>query len=360
MSRTDPLPFIRRTLLAWYDRHSRDLPWRRTSDPYAIWVSEIMLQQTQVATAIPYYERFLKRFPTVESLARARVSSVLKQWEGLGYYGRARRLHEAARLVVRDYGGRLPSSAEELRRLPGVGRYTAGAIASIAFGAGGAALDGNVIRVLSRLMLLEDDPATAQGQAVFWDWAERLAPRRDSGLWNQAVMDLGATVCTPRQPLCLLCPLGEACRARADGRQNELPAKTPRKAVPHYDVAVGVVFNDGKVLIDRRPAGAMLGGMWEFPGGKRLDGETIEECLHRELREELGITVGDVRPLVTTSHAYSHFRVTLHAFECRLATGRPRPLKSECLAWVSPAELDRYAFPRGSRKIIEAFRQRDR
>jgi len=195
---------------------------------------------------------------------------------------------------------------------------------------------------------------------VFWDWAERLAPRRDSGLWNQAVMDLGATVCTPRQPLCLLCPLGEACRARADGRQNELPAKTPRKAVPHYDVAVGVVFNDGKVLIDRRPAGAMLGGMWEFPGGKRLDGETIEECLHRELREELGITVGDVRPLVTTSHAYSHFRVTLHAFECRLATGRPRPLKSECLAWVSPAELDRYAFPRGSRKIIEAFRQRDR
>jgi A/G-specific adenine glycosylase len=317
-----------------------------------------MLQQTQVATAIPYFERFLKRFPTVESLARARQASVLKAWEGLGYYSRARRLHDAARRVVRDHGGRLPSSAEQLRQLPGVGRYTAGAIASIAFGAGGAALDGNVIRVLSRLMLIEANPSTAQGEATFWEHAERLAPRRKSGLWNQAVMDLGATVCVPRRPRCLVCPLSEPCRARAEGRQDEFPAKSPRKAVPHHDVAVGLLWKDGKVLIDRRPAGGMLGGMWEFPGGKRHEGETIEACLRRELREELGVGVSDVRPLVTTSHAYSHFRVTLHAFECRLASGRPRPLKSECLKWATLDELDRYAFPKGSRKIIDALRKR--
>ncbi|MBN2583709.1 MAG: A/G-specific adenine glycosylase [Planctomycetes bacterium] len=358
MDQTERERAIRRALLRWYDCHSRDLPWRRTTDPYAIWVSEIMLQQTQVATVIPYYERFMKRFPTVGLLARARPASVLKLWEGLGYYSRARRLHEAARQIVRDHDGAVPSSVEELQRLPGVGRYTAGAIASIAFGASEAALDGNVIRVLSRLLLIEENPGTSSGQTTFWQWAQHLAPRRRTGIWNQALMDLGATVCVSRHPLCPTCPLHEHCLARAEQRQEQLPVKSRRKTVPHYDVAVGLVWKDGKVLIDRRPADGMLGGMWEFPGGKRHDGESIEQCLRRELREELGVSVSHVRPLTTASHAYSHFRVTLHAFECRLRCGRPQPLRSDCLKWVTLIELDRFAFPKGSRKIIDALRAR--
>ena len=355
MNRDERTKHIRRRLSAWYRKHARDLPWRGAGDPYAIWVSEIMLQQTQVATVIPYYRRFLKTFPTVRALANAKRDAVLKAWEGLGYYGRARNLHKAAKQVVREHDGKLPQTAKELLTLPGVGRYTAGAIASIAFGLDEPVLDGNVIRVLCRAFRIRTLASDTKTQKKLWTLARTLIPAGRAGEFNQALMDLGATICTSRDARCLVCPLMKACLAREKGEQDRLPAKARRKPVPHWHVAVGVIYKRGRILIDRRKPEGLLGGLWEFPGGKQQKGETLEACLLREIREELGLKVKIRGPLVVAKHAYTHFRVTLHAFECNHVSGRPKPTAADAWKWVRPAELDDYAFPRGSRKIIDAL-----
>ena len=347
---------VRAALEGWWLHSRRDLPWRRRSAPYSIWVSEVMLQQTRVATAAGYYVRFLERFPTVDALAGAELSDVLKAWEGLGYYGRARRLHAAARLVVADFGGCLPSSLDELRSLPGVGAYTAGAIASIAFGLDEPVLDGNVVRVLSRLFRIRSDPATAATRKKLTRLARSLIAPGKAGLINQALMDLGATVCVPGRPRCGDCPLREHCLAAASGEQDKLPRKRPCKPVPHYDIAAGVIRKRGRVLIDRRKPEGLLGGLWEFPGGKREPGETLDQCVVREVREEVGLAVECVAPLVTVRHAYTHFRITLHAFECRFLSGRCRAVGCDAVRWVRLAELGRYAFPKANHRIIEALR----
>lgn len=343
-------------LEAWWEAHRRDLPWRRRRGPYAVWVAEVMLQQTRVETARRYYGRFLRAFPSVRALAAAPLADVLKAWEGMGYYARARNLHAAAGRLVAERGGRLPETAAELRRLPGIGQYTAAAIASIAFGQDEAVLDGNVERVLCRVFALREDPKTARARRRLTALARSLIRPGRAGDINQALMDLGATVCVPRQPRCEACCLADHCRARAGGIQHLLPRRRPRKALPHHDIAAGVVWKGSRVLIDRRPPGGLLGGLWEFPGGKREPGETLPQAVVREVREETGIVVRPVRCLLTVRHAYSHFRITLHAFECRYVSGRCRAIGCDAVKWVRPAELDRYAFPKANHKIIAALR----
>ena len=349
---------IRRVLPAWFRRNRRDLPWRRRSDPYAVWVAEVMLQQTRVATAEEYYRRFLEAFPTVRALADAPLDAVLKAWEGLGYYGRARNLHKAARIVADELAGKLPTTAAEVGRLPGVGPYTAGAVASIAFGRREAALDGNVIRVLCRAFRVGADPRLPGVRRRLWKLAGALLPARRVGEFNQALMDLGATVCTPRGPRCPACPIRPACRAAARGEQHRLPRRAAPPKLPHYDVAAAVVFRAGRVLIDRRPDDGLLGGLWEFPGGKVRPGESPADAAVREAREELGVTVEAGEELIVVRQAYSHFRITLHAIQCRYVSGRCKAIGCTAWRWVAPDQLDEYAFPRANRRVIEALCRR--
>lgn len=343
-------------LLRWASRHLRDLPWRaEPRDPYRVWVSEVMLQQTQVVTVIPYFQRFTERFPTVETLAAAPLDDVLKQWEGLGYYARARNLHRAAQQVVAEFGGRLPDTVEELSKLPGIGAYTAGAIASIAFGRNAPALDGNVKRVLCRVYAIRQDLRQPKVEQKLRALAEMNLPRGKAGRWNEALMELGATVCLPRSPRCGECPLAQACRARALGIQQKLPARAARKRTPHVDVTAAVIRKNGRLLIAQRPAGGMLGGLWEFPGGKVEQGESLEGCLRREILEELGVGIEVGRPVTQVKHTYTHFRITLYAFVCRLKKGRPRAIKVADWRWVRLGELDDFAFAATDRKIIQVL-----
>lgn len=340
-------------LLAWYAKHKRDLPWRReANDPYRVWISEILLQQTQVATVTPYYERFLARFPNVQALANANLDDVLKAWEGAGYYARARHLHRAAQEIVKRFEGKLPGTVDELLTLPGIGRYTAGAIASIAFKQDAPVVDGNVTRVLCRYFNLRGDPKQSATQKQLWQLAEALLPSGRAGDFNQGLMELGATICTPRKPQCQSCPLNQTCAARRLGWQEKLPTKSKKKKLPHYEIAVGIVWKRGKILIAQRPAEKLLGGLWEFPGGHRENNESLPACVRREVKEELAVRVKVGKKIATIDHAYSHFSITLHAFHCRWVSGRPRALGCATWKWVTPRELDDYAFPKANRKVI--------
>ena len=343
-------------LLAWFACHARDLPWRRERTPYRIWVAEAMLQQTRVETVIPYYERFLARFPTIRALSAVSLEEVLRVWEGLGYYARARNLYAAARQIVAARDGQLPDTFEGLLALPGVGQYTAGAVASIAFGRDVPAVDGNVRRVLCRVFGIHQDVTHSAVRKELERLAANLIPPGRAGAFNEALMELGAIVCTPRSPRCDDCPLNDLCLARKQGNPESLPVKRPRKPTPHYDVAAAVtVGDDGRVLVAQRNVDDMLGGLWEFPGGKQEPGETLPECLAREMREELDIEVGVGELVLVVEHAYTHFRITLHAFRCRLLSGKPRCLDCAAFRWVEPAELDALPMSVADRKVARAF-----
>jgi len=352
MKRLERHAFIHNSLRDWFAAHARDLPWRRTDDPYAIWVSEIMLQQTRVEVVVPYYERFLARFPTVESLARARLDTVLKLWEGLGYYARARSLHRAAQEIVTRFGGQLPSAREDLLSLPGIGRYTAGAIASIACDRPEPLVDGNVARVLCRIFRIRGNPKDTAIRDRLWSIAQELVPDDRPGRFNQALMELGAQVCLPRGPCCDVCPVNRVCEARLHHEQEVLPTRVPKKRVPRYVVAVGVIYRRGRILIDKRKPEGLLGGLWEFPGGKKQRGETLQAALRREIREELTLRVRVGRQIAVVDHAYSHFHVHIHAFACTYVRGVPRCVTCDAFKWVRPGDLGRYAFPAANKKII--------
>lgn len=339
-------------LLDWYRDHARVLPWRDHPDPYAVWVSEIMLQQTRVETVIPYFQRWMERFPTVEQLASASQQEVLSAWEGLGYYSRARNLHRAAQIIVEQYQSEVPSEPEQLGRLPGIGRYTAAAVASIAFGRDQAALDGNIRRVLARVYNLTEPARSPSGERRLWAWAEQNLPTGQAGEYNQALMDLGSLICTPRSPACPECPLEDLCQAREFGVQEERPVLAPKREVPHHTVTAAVIEENGRILITQRPADGLLGGLWEFPGGKRDPGEELPACLQREICEELGVRIQVGEPFGVYQHAYTHFRVTLHAFRCRLpGDQQPRPLQVDDLRWVAPAELEEFPMGKIDRQI---------
>jgi A/G-specific adenine glycosylase len=315
-----------------------------------------MLQQTQVSRVVEYFERFVGRFPDVPVLARARLDDVLRLWQGLGYYARARSLHRAAKQLVAEHGGALPGDEKALRGLPGIGRTTAGAILSIGFGQPGVVLDGNVARVLIRLADIEEPWQVVRSSAHLWELASSLLDTGRPSDWNQAMMELGALVCAPRGPLCEECPVNRWCGAFASGNAEELPRRNPSRPRPRYTVAVGVIFRRGRVFITRRPPEGLLGGLWEFPGGKVEEGETIVQALRRELREELGVEVIVNRELDPVSHGYSHFQVELHPFLCSLPDGQ-EPGTAQPVRWVWPSQLDRYAFPGGTLKIIAQFRE---
>ncbi len=343
---------FRHALLAWYDREARDLPWRRDPRPYLVWLSEIILQQTRVDQGLPYYERFLGAFPDVFTLAAADEDAVLKQWEGLGYYTRARNLHRAARVLVQRQDGIFPVTAAEWEALPGVGPYTARAIASIAFGEAVPVLDGNVKRVLARL---DDVAASIDDRVVekaLWARATALLSTSRPGDFNQAMMELGARICTPRQPACDACPVAKHCRARAQGTQEQRPVRHAKKAAPHHEVVVAAIRRQGRYLIGRRPSKGLLGGLWEFPGGKVEPGEDHTAALRREMREELGLDVEIGGLVASVRHAYSHFRITLSVYRCTIRDGEPQPATHEALRWVRPAEFGQYAFPKANQKFL--------
>lgn len=344
-------------LLAWYAEHKRALPWRDHPDPYVVWISEVMLQQTQVATVMPYFARWMQRFPTVEALAAADEQEVLALWEGLGYYRRARALHRAAREIVARHGGNLPTDPKALQRLPGIGKYTARAIASLAFGRDVAVLDGNIKRVFARVAALETPIDTAAGEKALWELAESHLPPGRAADYNQALMDLGATVCTPRAPRCAVCPLDSFCKARQSGNPEAFPKKQRRQRQPHYTVVAAVIRRGGRVLIAQRPAEGLLGNLWEFPGGKVEQGETLEVALQREIREELAAEIAIEAPFGVYRHAYTHFRVTLHAFLARLEGSEPQAVQVQALRWVSPAALADFPMGKIDRQIARRCRE---
>lgn len=348
-------------LLTWYDQHKRDMPWRDCGDPYKIWLSEIMLQQTRVDQATPYFNRFVERFPTVHDLAEADQQEVLKVWEGLGYYSRARHLHDAAQLVVDEFDGKVPDTWDDITELKGVGPYTASAILSIAFQKKYAVVDGNVIRVLSRYLGIEDDVRATKTKNAIQEAADELIPEDRPGDFNQALMEVGATICTPSNPDCEKCPLQGGCVAHKTVKTDEIPYKSPKKKRPHHQIGVGIVMNEDKeVLIALRPEDAMLGGMWEFPGGKQEEDEEMEQTVIRELKEELGVDVAITKPFMKLDHAYSHFKITMHAYLCELVDGKPNPQSSQEIKWISIDELEDYPFPKANRQLTDKLMNLDK
>lgn len=332
-------------LLAWYRQHGRSLPWRGHSNPYAVWVSEIMLQQTRVETVIPYFEKWMRLFPSVKDLADASQQEVLNSWEGLGYYSRARNLHKAAKIVVEQHQGELPRDLKELRNLPGIGRYTVGAIASIAFNMDEATLDGNLRRVFARLFNVSEPADSPVGEKILWKLAAEHLPKGKAGDYNQALMDLGATICLPKNPRCLICPLMEICEARINGTQEQRPVLKPKKEIPHHVHVSGVIIKKRKVLLSKRPSKGLLGGMWEFPNA-RVEG-IPPEGLEAALETGYKLKVRRSEALGIVKHAYTHFRVTVHAYRCELVS----ITEKENLKWVGLTDLDEYPMGKVDRQI---------
>ena len=349
---------IKARLLPWFAVHRRSMPWRSNRTPYRVWISELMLQQTRVDQVIPYFNRFMKRFPSLKSLAAASQEDVLKQWEGLGYYSRARNLHKAARIVSNDWKGRFPRTAEEIIKLPGIGSYTAAAIGSLAFNLDLAVLDGNVIRVLSRLFAYTKDTRSTTAKKQLQQFADDLLVKGDAGNFNEAMMELGATVCLPKNPRCTECPMSRVCLGHESGRPTDYPVKAPKKKVPHIVVGAAVVTNrKGEVLIAQRREKDMLGGLWEFPGGKQETGETIQQCIARELKEELGINIETGEFLITVKHAYSHFSMEMHTYFAKIRSGRPRPIECQNFQWLKISDLRKVPYSKADLKIIEELEQ---
>jgi A/G-specific adenine glycosylase len=349
-------PF-RAALLGWFAENARDLPWRRTLEPYHVWLSEIMLQQTQMERGVEYFERFVARFPSVASLDAAGEDEVLKLWEGLGYYSRARNLRRAARRIMEVHGGAFPSDVSAIRELPGVGPYTAGAIASIAFNAALPAVDANVLRVFARLLDLDlpvsEPGARRQVEAAVQGLLDPANPRA----FNQALMELGALVCRPRKPECPACPLAAFCLGRARGTAESRPVLKPGPEIVRIAMACGVLCARGRVYIQKRRRNDVWPGLWEFPGGVLEPGESPEEALVREVREETGLAVAPAGKIAVVRTSYTRYRITLHGFFCQAAPGVDpeadrQLLEADEARFVPPADLGLFAFPSGHARLL--------
>jgi A/G-specific adenine glycosylase len=348
---------IQQNLMHWYQAHHRQLPWRDITDPYRIWVSEVMLQQTQVKTVVPYFHKFLTAFPTLKDLADADPGRVLKLWEGLGYYARARNLHKAARQLISFSDGRIPDRFSDFKALPGVGDYIASAVLSIAFGKAHAVVDGNVKRVLSRLFCLDVPVNHSSAHGTFKPVAEALLDRTDPGGFNQAVMELGALICTPASPDCTACPLKVMCCAEAESRIKEFPVRLARKKTPCFHISTGIVIKNNKLLITQRNPDGLLGGLWEFPGGKVEKNETAKDACIREIKEETGLTVRVSSFLTRIKHAYTHFKIEMDVFYCDYISGDVALNGPVDYQWIALQEIGGFAFPGANLKFIELLDQ---
>ena len=338
---------IQTRLLRWFEKNGRDLPWRKTRDPYAIWVSEIMLQQTQVATVIPYYQRFLKAFPTVHHIAITNLSNVLKVWEGLGYYSRARNLHKTARMIIDYFGGKIPDNLKDLLSLPGIGRSTAGAILSFAHNKEAPILDGNVKRVFSRLFAISGRKGRREN--ILWEISESLVPKGRSNPFNQALMDLGSMLCTPKDPQCPRCPLRDLCQGRASGTPESYPPRAFKKPIPHRTAVSAVIEKNKRFLLNRRPPRGLLGGLWEFPNWPMEGEKDSERYLKKKIKSEMGIEVKSQGAIGLFKQTYSHFRLSLHVYHCQAIGGKNGG------RWFPIRDLSRIPMSRIHRRIAQTL-----
>jgi len=347
------IKFPTRALLNWYEKNKRDLPWRKTGQPYKIWLSEVMLQQTQVKTVIPYYQRWLEKIPTIQDLAIASEHKVLKLWEGLGYYNRCHNFQKAAQLVCSEYSGEVPDHPDLFLKLPGVGPYILSAVMSIAFKRVLPVVDGNVLRVVTRYIELWDDISKSTTRKKVYQMLLDLIPEKNPGDFNQAVMELGALVCTPKNPTCSNCPLEKTCQAKEKESVESLPFRTRKKKIPLHRVALAVILKNDKFLIQKRPTTGHLAGMWEFPGGKLEADELAEQAVTRECREELDISVKIIQKLKKVKHAYTHFKIELNIFICRLSSSTVQARQSQPIRWIGLDEMNQYPFPAANYKFFK-------
>ncbi|MFH1012545.1 MAG: A/G-specific adenine glycosylase [Candidatus Peregrinibacteria bacterium] len=350
------IAFVQKHLVAWFKKSQRDLPWRKTYNPYHVWISEIMLQQTQVKTVLPYFERWMCELPDISSVAQASEDKVLKLWEGLGYYSRARNIQKAAQVIVEKFNGQFPSRYEDILGLPGVGKYTAGAIASIAFNQNRPLVDGNVIRVIARLLNFHGNVRLPKNVESFWKRAGELLPAGEAREFNQGLMELGAMVCKPQNPFCAECPVQKICLSRKAGAVNRLPNRGEATPSESIQVAVAVIAKGNRVFIQKRPAGGLMPGLWEFPGGKIEKGEKVREALCREVKEEVGIKIKNVRPITVIQHAYTRFKVDLHCFSADFQSGRVSLKAASDGRWVSVKKLADYPFPAANARLIHRLK----
>ena len=343
---------ISKNIVEWYDDNKTQMPWRDIDDPYKIWLSEIMLQQTQVTTVKEYYNRWIKRFPTIQDVADSSIDEILKYWEGLGYYSRARNFHHACKTVVLN-GGTIPNSVKEFQELKGVGPYIAAAVQSIAFNIPVSVIDGNVNRIISRHNAYKITPD--KNKKSILEYMDKIIDQNRPGDFNQAVMDLGRYICKPRNPDCPHCPISSTCVAFKKENQEDYPVKIKKKPIPHYNVAVGIIYKGSKLLITKRKEDGLLGGLWEFPGGKIEKNETAKKAIQREIKEELSIKIKTKDQIAQVEHKYSHFSVTISAIHCLYVSGDITLNGPTAYKWINFSDLSLYAFPKASIKIFESI-----
>ena len=347
---------FQKQLQLWFKEHQRPMPWRDTNDPYKIWVSEVMLQQTQVQTVIPYFEKFIKQFPDLESLAKAGQHDLLKAWEGLGYYARARNLLSAAQLINKNHTGRIPEHATDFKQLPGVGDYISAAVLSIAFGLPMAVVDGNVKRVLARIFMINEPVNNSSSTGIFKEKSELLLDKIRPGTHNQAMMELGALICKPQNPACKKCVVQQFCLSFGKNQIANYPKRTKKKPVPEYRITIGIIFKNNKFLITLRKPDGLLGGLWEFPGGKIEEDESPEQACLREIKEEVNLKVDIVSHLAQIKHAYTHFKIRMEVFICRYLAGRIKLNGPVDHRWITLNQIDEFAFPKANHKFFPILR----
>lgn len=343
---------FRQALHDWFRVHQRQLPWRETKNPYFIWISEVMLQQTQVKKVLGYYENFIRQFPTIQSLARTDLQDVLKAWEGMGYYARARNLHKASQIIINEMHGIIPADYETFRKLPGAGDYISAAVLSLAFDKPYAVVDGNVKRVIARLLRINAPINTASAQKIFREKADMLLDQRQAGAFNQAMMELGALICRPQNPSCLACPVADLCETFKANEQARFPVTIPSRKIPEYRISVAVIFQKGRVLITQRKPDGLLGGLWEFPGGQQLEGESAELACIRSIKEQINLTIEVLDFLTFVNHAYSHFKIHVNVFRCRVTSGNVLLNGPADFRWIRLNEIDRFPVHVAHHKFI--------
>ena len=336
------------SILTWYNKQKRILPFRDIDDPYKIWLSEVMLQQTQIETVIPYFQKWISKYPTIISVASADQECLLKLWEGLGYYSRCRNFHKATKIVVGKHGGVIPDTWLEFRALPGVGDYTAAAVLSIAYNQPYIAIDGNVKRVMARILGLKN--LSNKNMTRMKNYLIKNILMDNPGDFNQSMMELGARICSPKNPNCGKCPLSFNCKAFSMGEPESYPLSVRKKKSPHYEIVVGIVWRGEEFYIQKRGEHGMLAGLWEFPGGKVKIGESLENALYREIQEECGVIPKILKKIGTIKHAYTHFTITFHGYHCEENGTSIRCQQNS--KWIKPNQIDEFPFPKANHKLF--------